>query len=251
MTYFIFGNYGDNTIAVIQFAFIQQLNDVTVINIDTGWGASAWEERVEKGKQLAKGYGFKTMTLRSSHDFEQLVIDRNSFPSAKYKWCTLFLKALPFLRWLDTIDERCEGTIVLGSRREESRARVNLAEFIEESEHYGDRRVWYPLFNTALKERDALIIQSGLEVLHHSSRECDPCIHSSLGDIHKLDREKIDRITKLEQKIGQPMFHPNYPDQTLQNLLLSSMKESPRAQASTSPEAFDAGCGSWYACGDY
>jgi hypothetical protein len=244
--YFIFGNYGDNTIAVIQWAFSQKLTPLTVINVDTKWGATLWQDRVEQGQILARRYGFDTMTLTPSFGFQDLVLDRKSFPTAKYQWCPTFLKALPLLSWLEEHDPQAIGILLLGSRRLDSRARYHLPEFIEESEHYGGRHVWYPLFNSSQEERDQLIKQAGFEVLNQRSLECAPCIHSSLNEIKRLDATKVEQVNQLEGAIKQCMFQSRYPEQPITKLVL----EGAGSNGLNSFELSDGGCGSWYVCGE-
>lgn len=242
--HFIFGNYGNNTIALLQWIKDNNLNPVTVVNVDTGWGAASWQERVMQGQELAKRYEFAVITLTPSHKFEDLVRDRHSFPNMKYQWCPTFLKALPFLTWLDEVDPTCEGIIVLGSRRVDFKTRQNLPEFIEESEHYNQRTVWYPLFQYSTELRDQLIKQAGFAVLNHRSLECNPCIHSLLTDFNFLEPEKIQQIGILEQEINQTMFHSRYSNIPIAKLCLENEYNH------KSGEDIDMGCGSFYACGE-
>ncbi|MBA2655099.1 MAG: phosphoadenosine phosphosulfate reductase family protein [Gammaproteobacteria bacterium] len=243
--YFIFGNYGDNTIAVIKWASLNNLRDVVVAHVDTGWSDSRWQQRVLEGQAFAKKCGFEVTTIKASHNFAQLIIDRKSFPNAKYQWCSTFLKAIPFIEWLDIVDDRCEEIIILGSRREDSRARQNLPEFIEQSQYYGDRKVWYPLFNTTQQERNSLIKQAGLKVLNSRSLECNPCIHSQLQELSYLAPEKISEIAHLEQTLNQTMFDARFP-----NTSIETLTKFEKIPGTTSMEAFDMGCGSHYVCGE-
>lgn len=247
--YFIFGNYGDNTIAILHWAYLNQLNDVIVIHINTGLGSSCWKTRVTKGIQLAEQYGFKTKELKPTHDFPTLIRDRHDFPTAKYNWCSTFLKALPFLSFLDEVDEQGEGVIILGSRRDDSRARQNLPEFIEESEHYGDRKIWFPLFNATQKERDRLITEAGFEILNRRSFECQPCIHSRVSELVHLENDKKVVIEDLEKDIGVPMFHARFANVPIAQLVNNTPQKTTPA-VHNQLENFDMGCGAKYACGE-
>lgn len=231
--YFIFGNYGNNTIALIQWAKENNLKDVYVIHAETGWAAPAWSERICLGQQLATAYAFQVMTVTAKKNFFELVREQKNFPSKKFQWCTSFLKALPFLAWLDEKDPHCEATILLGSRRDDSRARANLAEYIPESEHYNERRVWYPLYQHDNSMRDALIRRSGLEILPHRSLECEACIYSISSDRKKVTAATLAKITELENELAQTLF-PECNDHD----------DTPAL------EAFDMGCGSYYVCGE-
>jgi len=57
MTYdhFIFASYGNDSIALIQWAYEKQLKNVAVIHSDTGWASPTWEERVTKAEQWVEG----------------------------------------------------------------------------------------------------------------------------------------------------------------------------------------------------
>jgi 3'-phosphoadenosine 5'-phosphosulfate sulfotransferase (PAPS reductase)/FAD synthetase len=246
--HFIFGNYGDNTIALIRWAYLNQLTDITVIHINTGWGSSRWQQRVSQGIRLVQDYGFTSQELSPSHNLSDLVRDRQSFPNAKYQWCTTFLKALPVISFLDEVDEFCQSVVLLGARRRDSRARANLPEFITESEHYGDRKVWFPLYDTSQKERDDLILATGFEVLNSPGQECFPCIHSSISELKALQPKQIKIVRALEQEITQTMFAARYPEMSIEQL--RDMSLPPEEESANKMEQFDMGCGSHYVCGE-
>lgn len=235
----IFGNYGDNTVAVMQWAYVQRLNPVTVIHVATGTGSTAWLQRVEQGQQLARQYQFTSIALTPTRTFSELAQERKSFPNLKYQWCPTFLKALPLLNYLDEHDPRNEYTIVLGSRRQDSRARFRLSEFVAESEYYGDRKVWYPLFDTNNEERDRLIRAAGFEVLNQRSLECNPCVVKEYNDFSSFDSGVVNEINSLENKIKQTLF-----DRPFVELVVEGKP------ACGSLEHFDLGCGSRYCCGE-
>jgi 3'-phosphoadenosine 5'-phosphosulfate sulfotransferase (PAPS reductase)/FAD synthetase len=224
----IFGNYGNNTIALLQWCCLQGLVDVHVININTGWSEKNWGQRVLCAQKLAKKYNFIPITLKPQADFSSLVIDRQQFPSTKFQWCAGFLKGLPLLAWADEVDPGCEAIILMGSRRQDSRLRADLPEFIEQSEHFGGRKVWYPLFDHSDQQRNELITAAGFEVLEHRSLECNPCIH----DFSLLTDYSAQRCTQLEKLLKQSMLDGS------KHLNLSGL------------EIFDMGCGSIYGCGE-
>jgi 3'-phosphoadenosine 5'-phosphosulfate sulfotransferase (PAPS reductase)/FAD synthetase len=239
----IFGNYGDNTIALIQWAHANSLK-VSVVSVETGWAALSWREQIERGQALAQGYGFETVSLKPTLSFQDLVRDRKSFPNLKFQWCATFLKALPFLAWLNQVDDRCEATILLGSRRADSRARIHLAEYVEESEHYDNRPLWFPLCHFSNQMRADLIQQAGFMPLNHRSLECDPCIHSQVQDLHRLEQNSVLQTLSLEQEIHATLFHKPLDE------LIATSKQDPVTCKSQVLEVFDMGCGSRYACGE-
>jgi len=94
----VFGNFGNNTIALIQWCVEARLNDVVVVHVETGWAADTWERRVSKAMAYIKESGFDSVLLKPKATFQEMVIDRRHFPSPKFQWCAGFLKGLPFFR---------------------------------------------------------------------------------------------------------------------------------------------------------
>ncbi len=244
--HFIFGNYGNNTIALIQWAWVNRLSSVTVLHVDTNWGAAIWQQRVTDGQALAKKYHFDFITLKPIQDFSSLILDRKAFPTAKFQWCPTFLKALPFLSWLDENDPAALSTILLGSTRQDSATKANLPEFVEEHEHYNDRKVWYPLCHISEEERNQLIIDAGFSVLPHRSLECLPCIHSQLVDLKHLDTEQLARVSQLENTLKDNWFQGRYPKQSITALY----QRAQNIEDSSIHQPIEMGCGSFYVCGE-
>lgn len=64
--YVIFASYGNDSIALIQWAHERGLRNVWCVFNDTGWALDWWiNERVPKGEALAQTYGFKTARTES------------------------------------------------------------------------------------------------------------------------------------------------------------------------------------------
>jgi len=232
MKHIIFGNYGNNTLALIQWAKEQCLEDVCVVNVDTGWSSSEWLMQVEDAKQFVRDCGFESVTLKPKMSFSEMVIDRQSFPSVKFQWCTSFLKGLPFLEWLDSVDPSCAAVIIVGSRRSDSRTRINMQEYVRDSEYYGGRKVWFPLYLHDDCERNKLVETAGFKLLEHRSLECQPCVHATKQDWNRCDKAEKMRLQTLENKINRVMLDTNH---------------LPEEEAL---EFFDRGCGSHYVCGE-
>lgn len=225
----IFGNYGDNTIALIRWAYENNIQDLTVLNVDTGWAAATWSERVRQAKQIVVEYGFTPITICPKMGFAEQIIDRGQFPAAKFQWCAGFIKGLPLIDYADQHDPACAATIMMGSRRADSRARYNLPEYIDDSEHFGGRRVWYPLFNIDDTERNRLVNATGMPLLGYRSKECLLCVYSTGYERELLSEHDAKEVEKLESQLTQPIQLSN------QN---------------SGIEAFDLGCGAKYACGE-
>lgn len=244
-------NYGNDSIALIQWAYEQQLSDLTVVSVDTGFAAPSWPARVQKAEHWVRSLGFTVVRLKSQVSFAEVVKTRGSFPSRKFQWCAGFLKGLAILEWLDSpaIDPEYRATILLAYRRSQSRKRAQLPELLESSEHYNDRHVWHPLFQHSLAERDALVQRAGFPLLGHRSLECDPCIQSTQNDWMRMEPTTIDRLTKLETELGQTMF--TYADaRNFQEAVTRAQQAGIRFQGSVDEAGlFDQGCESPFGCG--
>lgn len=247
----IFGNFGDNTIALIQWAFEKGLQNVRVVHINTQWAAQTWGQRVAEGSAFAEQCGFESVELSSSTTFTEMVLGRENFPNQKFQWCAGFLKGLAFMMWADQLDPEAEAVVLLGSRRTDSRIREGLEEFKERSEHFGKRRVWYPLYQHSNFERDELIQRAGFSVLNHRSLECDPCIHSQIVDFQQMSSVDIEKVKRIENQLQKPMFHPMDVGGA-QNIeqVISWAKQQPASDEANSLEFFNMGCGALYSCGE-
>lgn len=241
----ILGNYGNGTIALIQWAKHQQLQDVTVVNVDTGWAAARWQQRIAAGQRLALSYGFQVETITSEPNFVDLMRQRKEFPSSKFQWCSSTLKGLALLDWLDDKDPGCEAKILVGKTRFSSRANRQLAEHIEESEFFDDRTLWHPLVHETEQSFHELITETGLSLLPHRSLECDPCINSTCFDLQQLRAEDLNKAQKLEQEVGKSFYPQGHIAQ-----LAQEAKQQPPANNAHYLEAFDKGCSSPFACGE-
>lgn len=231
-------NFGNDSIALIQWAYEKKLSPVTVTYADTGWAAPEWPKRVEHCKTWVKSLGFEFVLLKSKADFPTLVREQNGFPTRKFQWCAGFLKGLPLLAWLDKPenDPNCTATILLAHRRSTSRNKATLAEFIEESEHYGERKVWHPLYAHSPEERNQLIQRVGFEILSHRSLECDPCINSDACDVARMSPAVLAKMHALETEMNQKMLDPEAynPAKTVMT---------------NSNDLMEMGCGTPYGCG--
>ncbi|CRM70705.1 hypothetical protein [Pseudomonas sp. 31 R 17] len=199
----LFCSYGNDSIALIQWAHERGLKDVTCLYSDTGWSASWWNERVARGEALAHGYGFATARTKSEGMLE-LVKRKRGWPGAggQGQFCTAELKVIPALGWLNSNDPDKEATAMTGVRRCESRHRSDAEEHIMESERHGGRELWQPLVRHDNAMRDALLHRAGFEVLPHRSLECYPCINANIDDIRLLSEDRIKLIDMTERDLG-------------------------------------------------
>ncbi|MBK2124138.1 hypothetical protein [Fangia hongkongensis] len=205
--YAIIANFGDDSIALIQWAYENKLNDVHVLSVDTGWQGEQWEARCELADKWIKALEFTHQRLKPEHDFSTLVEARKQFPSQKFHWCAGFLKGMAILSWLEEHDEDFTATVLLPNQRSMSKSQFDLPFKIEESERYDDRAVSYPLYAHSKSSRDALIEKTPFKTpLNHRSLECQACIHFTQQDTNTLTKNDIQRIEALESKVNTTMF---------------------------------------------
>lgn len=205
MRYVISASYGNDSMAMIQWAHEHGLQGVTVAYCDTGWAGPGWEKRVSEGEALASRLGFATVQLPSM-GMEALVRMKKGFPGNGQQFCTMWLKGLPFLQWIDDADPECKSVVMVGKRREESQDRKDTPEWVESSEYHGGRRLWHPLYLHGDEERNALLLRGGVAVLPHRSDECSPCINANRDDLRRLSGRQIGKLAALEDEVQQPMF---------------------------------------------
>ncbi len=128
MQHVIFASYGNDSIALIQWAHENRLQDVHVVYSDTGWAACYWPARVAVAEQWVRDLGFTPHRIKSE-GMAALVERKKAWPRGggkKYQFCTWALKVEPALRWLAENDPECEAICLNGVRREESQARLTL-----------------------------------------------------------------------------------------------------------------------------
>lgn len=200
-------SYGNDSVALIQWAHEAGLERVAVVYMDTGWSAPWWPQRVAQGEALAKRYGFQTVRAESI-GMAELIRMKKGWPGNGQQFCTAHLKGVPFLEWITEADPECKAVVMIGKRRAESEKRKDTPEFIESSEHHGGRKVWHPLYLHTDEERNALLERAGFPVLPHRSLECNPCVNANRGDFLRLTPGEIERVNDLEAEIGKPMFRP-------------------------------------------
>lgn len=203
----ISASYGNDSMAMIQWAHDTNLPEVTIAYCDTGWAAPGWFLRVEEGEKLARGYGFSVVRLNSI-GMAELVRIKKGWPGNGQQFCTAHLKGVPFLSWADEADPQCKAVVLIGKRRVESEARKNTPEFIQSSPYHGGRKIWHPLYAHTDAERNELLSRAGVDVLPHRSLECNPCVNANRGDFLRLTAGEIERVNDLECEIGKPMFRP-------------------------------------------
>ncbi len=194
-------SFGNDSCALIQWAYEEGLDDVTVLYNHTGWAAPEWAQRVDELSEWVKFIGFK-FAQTESEGFAALAERKMAFPRDGMQFCTECLKGIPTLAWLDIFDPEGDAVIHVGVRREESVRRRNFPEWVEESEFHGGRSVHAPLVRHTEQQRNELLGMAQLAPLPHRSKECDPCVNAGRYDLREVSEEKIVIIENLETKMG-------------------------------------------------
>jgi 3'-phosphoadenosine 5'-phosphosulfate sulfotransferase (PAPS reductase)/FAD synthetase len=201
--YVIFCSYGNDSIALIRWAYENKLKNVVCLYSDTGWAADWWHERVEQGEALARSYGF-TPVRTVSEGMVSLVKRKKGWPmgGGSASFCTSELKVLPALEWLDANDPDKDAICLTGVRRSESNHRSTAEEYIEESPRHGGRSLWQPLVRHSDADRNELLLRAGIEILPHRSMECFPCVNANIDDLRALTEDRIALIDITEKEMG-------------------------------------------------
>lgn len=240
----LIANFGNDSIGLIHYAYRQNLSNVSVISIDTGWGNPAWDQRVDDAEAWINSLGFTSIRLQAKLKFAELILAQREFPSTKFQWCAPFLKGDTIRAYLSEIDPLKQARILLARRRSQSPKFATLPEWIENAEEFDGYAVWHPLYLFSEADVRAEIDHSPFAWIPHRSLECDPCVNSDINDIKRLSPDLIQRLTDLEMHINEPFLPQLYAGrQTLRDALpyLQSEEES--------GFLFDMGCGSPYGCG--
>jgi 3'-phosphoadenosine 5'-phosphosulfate sulfotransferase (PAPS reductase)/FAD synthetase len=200
----IFASYGNDSVALIQWAHEHGLRDVTVVYSDTGWAAQKWPARVEAGESWARSLGFDTART-TSIGMQGLLTLKKAWPrggGGKFQFCTEHLKKAPALAWLNLVDPDKDAVCLTGIRREESDNRATFPEWTEESEDHGGRSLHAPLVRHLEADRDALVLKTPLPILPHRSKECWPCVNARIPELKAMDEPAISRVDGMEVAAG-------------------------------------------------
>lgn len=203
----IFVSYGNDSVALIQWAHEQKLEGVAVVYTDTGWAADGWMQRVDRCEEWVRSLGFIPHRTHSI-GFRQLARDKKGFPTQRYQWCSNVLKIEPGKRWLAENDPHAMAVCLIGVRREESEDRKDFPEWLPRSDNHGGRVVIAPFATWTAAQRNELIVRAGFEVLPHRSRECK-CINSNRADMRRFTDADWQDIADAEAEIGKTMYRPH------------------------------------------
>lgn len=195
---------GNDSVALIQWAYENELSNVTVLFNDTGWAVDWWADRMVDILRVCRKYKFK-FSMTDSMGFKDLVRMKKAFPMAasKMSFCSEYLKKKPTREWLKKYDPFHTATIYVGIRRCESQNRSNHPRSIIHDSEY-KRPMEFPLVNFSDMDRDLMQEKTGIDILLHGSLECFPCVNSKRSDFRLLAKypDRIDEVEELEKEIA-------------------------------------------------
>lgn len=202
----VFVSYGNDSVALLQWAHESSLEGVAVVFTDTGWMADGWAERVNRCETWVKSIGFTPYRTKSI-GFRRLAYEKQGFPTQQFQWCSYILKILPGKQWLEQYDPDARAICLVGVRREESDDRRGFPEYVANSANHGGRFMLAPMVDWTEEERDELIRRAGFEVFPSRSRECR-CINSNRADMRRYTDADWAAISNLETEVGRTMYRP-------------------------------------------
>ncbi len=197
----VFTSCGNDSIALLQWAFEQELPEIHAAYSDTKWSSDDWPERVERVKQWVEASGGTFHTIESE-GFESMAKRKKAFPANGMAFCSYILKIEPAMEWMESFDPLKKATCLVGVMRLESERRKDWPVWIDESPNHGGRPLHSPLAKMSLFDRDALLDRAGFEVLHHRSLECSPCVNATIKDLQALTDTDVQKVHELEVVLG-------------------------------------------------
>lgn len=198
----IFSSYGNDSVALIQWAHEQHLKDVVVVFSDTGWAAKMWADRVEHLEWWVHTLGFWT-DRTTSIGFRGLAFEKQAFPTQMYQWCSYRLKIEPAERWLAEHDPQKRAVCLVGVRREEGPDRAEFPRYMVASPSHGERVMIAPMADWTEEVRNAFLAKAGVEPLPHRSMECAPCVNSNRADLCAMQDDDVDKAEEVENDLNR------------------------------------------------
>ena len=261
--YLITFSGGKDSLAIILWAMKNlKINQWEVVFCDTGWESDITYEYIDfiekhTGKKFIR---LKTERFESKVDqhildsvirifgsrnvFAEMVLSKGRFPSTRARFCTEFLKMMPMIDYILSLDY--DVTVVQGVRAEESPNRAALKKKDDYFRFYKEPKrkdkkgadvydtyrrkdvmewdslyvcdVERPILYLTAAEVFDSIFSAGLKpnplyFMGHARVGCYPCIMCQLGEIKLIaenDPHRIEQLEQLEQLAGSSFFPPDY-----------------------------------------
>lgn len=237
----VIGNWGNETIALLSWCQENQMNDIYLVSVNTGWQSAQWELRSQEGREYAKLRGIHVIELPAIVTFSKMVIQRAEFPSPTFLWCAGTLKKTAILQWLNEVDPRGQAKIFLPYRK------ASYQKFNREmaSEHYDCREIQLPLLDISETEFIQRIQAEGFEVLSTRSQECWPCVNCSASELKAMDSASLEKLAHLEEQIGKTLCKNDQGE----NWGILDYVNASKEGALIEDSLLELNCADYFACG--
>lgn len=198
----------DSTATLIHLIKVLGIKPIVVF-CDTGNESKDTYKYIDYVSGLLSAWiGSEIITVKGEYDFLSLAIKKKGFPSMKRRFCTEWLKIVPFLRWLELQEYSENCTVITGIRAEESRARALRKEH-EPKSTYG-RPLWNPLIKWRAKEVFDIHKKYKVDINPMYKKVakrvgCNPCVNAGRIELLVLDKYDPDRVAEIrewEKKTG-------------------------------------------------
>ncbi len=206
----------DSTATAIFMLKKYSIKKLRFVFADTGWEHPKTYEYLE---YLKKVLDIKIIVVNSEKykDMETLCITKKMFPSRINKFCTTELKILPIQKLYKEYQTKGYKIIsVVGVRKEESKARSGEGVwkfnfFNINKKHYTKRLgvyIYQPIVNWTTQEVYNYHFENKIEMnplykMGCTRVGCYPCINANVLEKGLLENSAIEKIRKLENKIGK------------------------------------------------
>lgn len=175
--------------------------------MDTGWEHPVLYEYIKDVLEPR----FGSITVLTSEKYPGGMVDlikhKGVFPSRKMRFCTSYLKVLPFQKYIEELDDAIIS--VVGIRRQESQNRSTAQRWSYDEEL--DIDVFRPLVDHTFDDVIEMHRSSGIPpnplYLRGASRVgCFPCIYSRKSEIENVEKlypERINQIDQMEKELTE------------------------------------------------
>jgi len=244
--FIVVGNWGNETICLLQWALKNKLASLTLLTVETGWSAASWNLRVGQGLKFAAQNGINIITLKPKLNFSELVEHRGEFPTPTFLWCADTLKKVPILTWLEANDFSYAATILLPYCQATSDRIFN---HMQAAEHYDDRKIQTPIMNFSIEQCKKLVAEAGFEWLSHRSLECAPCVNSTATELLHTDNNSLEKLSVLENKINRTLCKNSSGKSIAIQNYLAEIREKNHIAEEETISGFDLNCADYFGCG--
>ena len=191
---------GKDSTALLLWA-IENMDEIRPVFADTG---NEHEITLEYVDYLEQVTGIKIARVRGKLLFPELCLKRRIFPGKMRRFCTTELKMRPVREYLKNLPELT--TLVIGVRRDESRARTCVPDWGWSDFYRTD--VWRPIADWTVEQVFEMHRRHGIKpnplyTMGFTRVGCMPCINWRKGEIKRTAKLFPEHIQKLREWEGQ------------------------------------------------